>query len=224
MVLKPPLDGDHHVLRLGVSLLTVAHCTVYSLHYNKSHLTHCIALRGGHGLSHYSLHLVQNQPHCWTHCLNHCHLEPFTAADLGSLWISQPFTAANQGDLLSYWYHWSFNFLNDFKRLPGASAVDLGYSRSSDVIRIFINCFKRLPRTVNVMDEVSAVGMQCYNITPPAVEQEPSGIGSVCLLLGEFSSPNPEYSIFGVCPFLRCPYCSYSIAPLCSSVNLFLTK
>ena len=24
---------------------------------------------------------------------------------------------------------------------------------------------------------------------------EPSGIGSVCLLLGEFSSPNPEYSI-----------------------------
>ena len=28
---------------------------------------------------------------------------------------------------------------------------------------------------------------------------EPSGIGSDCLLLGEFSSPNPGYSVLEVC-------------------------
>ena len=44
-----------------------------------------------------------------------------------------------------------------------------------------------------------------------AGESQP--IGSVCLLLGEFSSPNP-----------RCPYCSYSIPSAAWFVNLFFIK
>ena len=49
--------------------------------------------------------------------------------------------------------------------------------------------------------------------------QDRSGSGSVCLLLGEFSSPNPVYSILEVCPFPRLPYYTYIIAPLPGCVN-----
>jgi len=52
---------------------------------------------------------------------------------------------------------------------------------------------------------------------------DPSGIGSVCLLLGEFSSPNPSYSIFGFA-LLVCLTVIYSIASVVHNVNLFFTK
>ena len=162
-----------HVPTLGVSLLTVTHCIAYSLHYNKSHLTHCIAHKRSSWLSHYSLHLA----HFQLHFRIHCHLEPFTAADRGSLSHSQPFTAANQGHLLSYWLYWKFNFLNDFKRLPGASAVNSRRLCSGEVVQIFVNCFKRLEALVHPPRLYAKELGQCYNIT--SVGTEPSGTSSV---------------------------------------------
>ena len=166
-----------HVPTLGVSLLTVTHCIAYSLHYNKSHLTHCIAHKRSSWLSHYSLHLAHFQLHFRIHFKTHCHLEPFTAADRGSLSHSQPFTAANQGHLLSYWLYWVFNFLNDFKRLPGASAVNSRRLCSGEVVQIFVNCFKRLEALVHPPRLYAKELGQCYNIT--SVGTEPSGTSSV---------------------------------------------
>lgn len=166
-----------HVPTLGVSLLTHSHCIAYSLHYNKSHLTHCIAHRGLEGSRHYSLHLAHFQPHFRIHFQTHCHFQPFTAADRGSFWISQPFTAADQGDLLSHCLYWVFNFLNDFKRLPGASAVNSHFLCSGEVVQIFVNCFKRLEGEVHPPRLYAKERWQCYNITLGGTE--PSGTSSV---------------------------------------------
>lgn len=166
-----------HVLTLGVSLLTLTHCIAYSLHYNKSHLTHCIAHKRGSWLSHYSLHLAHFQLHCRAHYRTHCHFQPFTAADRGSFWISQPFTAANQGHLLSHCLYWVFNFLNDFKRLPGASAVNSDFLCSGEVVQIFVNTIKRLEGLPHPPRLYAKERGQCYNITP--VGTEPSGTSSV---------------------------------------------
>ena len=47
-----------------------------------------------------------------------------------------------------------------------------------------------------------------------------SGIGSVCLLLGEFSSPNPVYSVLEVCSSVALTVI-YSIWSTGEIVNLF---
>ena len=53
---------------------------------------------------------------------------------------------------------------------------------------------------------------------------EPSGIGSVCLLLGEFSSPNPVSSIFGVSLSSVALTVIYIIPSFTVVVNHYLTK
>ena len=50
-----------------------------------------------------------------------------------------------------------------------------------------------------------------------------SGIGSVCLLLGEFSSPNPVYSVLEVCSSVALTVI-YSIWSFGAVVNLFVRE